>query len=121
MFTFGPVGALGAPRSASFAGAALALSLLGSAAPTAAHAQMIESGGCVNGWYSFNCVTRWAPAGDPFVREVPQPLDQAARALAKERDRRWVNRCKPTIEQDRYGVPRYRYAVPGCEFGVGEF
>jgi len=79
------------------------------------------SGGCVGGRGSFNCVTRWAPAGDPFVREVPQPVDEAARARARERERRWVDRCHPVIEPDRYGVPRYHYAMPGCEFGVGEF
>jgi hypothetical protein len=24
------------------------------------------------------------------------------------------------VFQDRYGVPRYEYAAPGCEFGVIE-
>lgn len=79
------------------------------------------NGGCVGSRGSFNCVTRWAPAGDPYLRDVPQPGNEAARALAKQRDQRWVDRCRPTIEQDRYGVPRYRYATPGCEFGLGEF
>jgi hypothetical protein len=55
------------------------------------------------------------------VREVPQPRDAAGRALARQLDRRWVERCRPIIEQDRYGVPRYHYAMPGCEFGVGEY
>jgi len=59
----------------------------------------------------------WAH-GDPFIRKVPQPRDAAERARAKDEDRRWVERCRPTIHPDRYGVPRYHYARPGCEFGV---
>jgi hypothetical protein len=86
----------------------------------AAQTAVIKNGGCVSSWSSFNCVTRWAPAGDPYVRFVPQPLGEAAMARAKERERRWAERCRPTIAPDPYGVPRYRYAQPGCEFGVGE-
>lgn len=86
-----------------------------------AHAQEIKTGGCIGGWHAFNCVTLWAPAGDPFIRKVPQPTDPAEQARAEERDRRWVQRCHPVIKQDRYGVPRYHYAMPGCEFGDGEF
>jgi hypothetical protein len=26
-------------------------------------------------------------------------------------------RCRPTFRQDKYGMPRYVYAAPGCEFG----
>lgn len=88
---------------------------------TSAQAQEMINGGCIGGRDSFNCVSRWAPAGDPNIRPVPQPDTQAARARAKARERRWVDRCQPVIKQDRYGVPRYHYAMPGCEFGVGEF
>jgi hypothetical protein len=52
---------------------------------------------------------------------VPQPANAEDRAHAAEEDRRWVERCRPTLRQDRYGVPRYQYARPGCEFGVGEY
>ncbi len=121
MLTFGCVGALCRPRSASFAGALLALSIMAPATFSAAQAQEIMNGGCVGSRSSFNCATRWAPAGDPFVRDVPQAQDEEGRALAKERERRWVDRCRPIIEQDRYGVPRYHYAMPGCEFGAGEY
>lgn len=85
----------------------------------AAQTAGVVVGGCVGTYGSINCAVRWAPAGDPYVRLVPQPLDEAAIARAKERDRRWVDRCRPILESDRYGVPRYRYAQPGCEFGVG--
>ena len=28
------------------------------------------------------------------------------------------NAARPVVHQDPYGVPRYEYAAPGCEFGV---
>lgn len=34
-----------------------------------------------------------------------------------ERERVWEDRCEPGITIDRYGVSRYRYLHPGCEFG----
>jgi hypothetical protein len=110
-------------RAASAVGTALALAVLfwcaGLAAAQAQEVPMLESGGCVASESSINCVSRWAPAGNPYLRFVPQPLDEAAIARAKERDKRWAARCRPVIEHDRYGVSRYRYAQPGCEFGVG--
>lgn len=78
-------------------------------------------GGCAGGPHAVNCTTIWAPAGDPYIRQVPEPTDPAGRALAREHERRWADRCRPSVKQDRYGVPRYYYAMPGCEFGVGEY
>jgi hypothetical protein len=101
--------------------AVFALALMAAAGISDARAQEIRSGGCIGGWHYFNCVTRWAPAGDPYVRSVPQSTDEAAGARTEERDRRWVDRCRPSLKQDRYGVARYHYAMPGCEFGVGEY
>jgi len=60
----------------------------------------------------------WAPLRDPYIRRVPQPRDAAGRARAREADQLWVERCRPTIRPDRFGVPRYHYTRPGCEFGV---
>lgn len=94
--------------------------MIAAATPTAAQPQGLRTTGCVGSWRSFSCVTRWGRAGDPFVRLVPQPVDAAEQARAVERDRRWVSRCRPVITQDRYGVARYHYAMPGCEFGIGE-
>jgi hypothetical protein len=121
VLTFGWAGAHRALRSVSFSGAVLALSIMAPATFSSAQAQVVHSGGCVGARNSFNCVSRWAPAGDPYVRDVPQPHDAAGRALKREHERRWADRCHPTIVQDRYGVPRYQYALPGCEFGVGEY
>lgn len=95
-------------------------------AGTSAHAQdRREIGGvsdtsCVGGFTTFNCVTRWGPAGNPYVRPIPGPVDEAEKARLVARDRKWLARCSPILERDRYGVERLRYAAPGCEFGVGE-
>jgi hypothetical protein len=86
---------------------------------TAAYADGMIVGGCV-GSGALNCVARWGEAGDPYVRTVPEPATEAEKARSAERDRKWEQRCRPTIMQDRYGVPRYQYAAPGCEFGVIE-
>ena len=87
---------------------------------TSASAQEIQSGGCLGTRYTINCTSRIGPAGNPYVRLVPQPADDAAARRSLERERRWADRCRPSILPDRYGVPRYTYASPGCEFGVGE-
>lgn len=84
----------------------------------AAHAEESAAGGCIGGGRSLNCVARWGETRDPYIRIVPQPADDTERKQAAERDRKWEARCKPTIAQDRYGVPRYQYAAPGCDFGV---
>lgn len=52
----------------------------------------------------------------PHIILVP-PLVGEARAAAEARDRQWVERCRPQIRQDRFGMPRYVYVAPGCEFG----
>lgn len=119
MFSFGRV-----RRSARFSRLLRACVLI--AACTAiiensAQAQQVRTGGCIGDWKTLNCVTRWVPGGDPYVRIIPPPSDGAAGARASERERRWADRCRPAIRQDRYGVARYYYALPGCEFGVGEY
>src|SRR5262249_49502816 len=80
----------------------------------------ISSTSCVGGFTTFNCVTRWGPAGDPYVRTVPRPVDEAEKARLVARDHKWLDRCKPIVERDRYGVGRLHYAAPGCEFGVSD-
>ena len=84
----------------------------------AAAAAGIASGGCIGAGASLNCLVRWGEAEDPYIRHVPQPVTEEERTRAAERDRKWEQRCHPAIAQDRYGVARYEYAAPGCEFGV---
>jgi hypothetical protein len=86
----------------------------------AAHADTLGVGGCVGTSGSLNCVVRVGPAGDPYVRTIPQPETDEDKERAAARDRKWIDRCHPIITQDRFGVPRYRYATSGCEFGVIE-
>lgn len=86
-----------------------------------ADAQEIWVSGCVANWGSVSCSDYHGPPSDPFLRLAPQPTTPEDQARAKERDRRWVDRCRPSIRQDRYGVARYHYAMPGCDFGFGEY
>ena len=83
-----------------------------------AHAEGSGVGGCIGSWDTLNCVVRWGPIGDPYVRQVPEPASDTERGVATDRERRWEQHCRPQIAVDRYGVPRYLYAAPGCEFGA---
>ena len=109
-FTRGPL----APWPWRLVAATLAASAAG-AVPAAA--DYMGSTNCVGARGMSSCITKWGEGGDPHIIEVPQPLSEDERASAAARDRKWVARCKPVIHQDRYGVPRYYYAAPGCEFG----
>jgi hypothetical protein len=120
--SFGSARVHGTARSAAVVAAAIALSLIASATTmNSAAAQEIHTGGCIASWGAFSCADLWATPSDPFLRLAPQPTTPEAQAGAKSRDRRWVERCRPTIRQDRYGVARYTYAMPGCDFGFGEY
>jgi hypothetical protein len=74
---------------------------------------------CYGAWRLESCViTSRDGRINPHVIHVPLPVSDEARAAAEARDRRWVARCRPAIQQDHYGMPRYIYAAAGCEFGV---
>ena len=90
---------------------AVALAVTGFAAEPA-HAGGYNSLNCVGSYNFFNCLHRFDYA--PPERYVPDPQEQAA---AAERERRWLARCRPVVQQDQFGVGRYRYAAPGCEWG----
>lgn len=63
------------------------------------------------------CSTTRALAEYPGAKIIR--LRPAEDAAYLERDRLWVERCKPRIATDEYGVDRYVYALPGCEYGGG--
>jgi hypothetical protein len=92
----------------------VALALLGSSVPLGpANASGIDVTNCVRSFFDFSCVERWDWTGDPSTpRRDPQEEAESA-----ERERQWVARCRPVVKQDQYGVGRYHYAAPGCEFG----
>jgi hypothetical protein len=110
-------GAASVSWSVAQIGAVIVLSVL---TFTSAYAGGVIDLNCVGGARSFNCVAQWATAGDPYIRIVPEALDEATRARATAVDRKWLARCRPVVEHDGYGVARYRYSAPGCEFGIGE-
>ncbi len=108
--------AASALRPAAQLAAAIVLSVVVCAT---ARASNVAAESCIGSAQSFNCVDSWTTSGDPFVRIVPDALSEAERAELAERDHRWLARCRPLVQRDRYGVARYYYAEPGCEFGVG--
>lgn len=89
---------------------------------TAALADVTYSGGCISsrGFSSgsTNCVfmEHKGTAGHSRIYKVEEPRGEELEA-AMERDRKWIARCNPVVRQDAYGVGRYYYAKPGCEFG----
>jgi hypothetical protein len=92
----------------------LSATMLGSA-----HAAGIGGLSCIGGFRNLNCMAQWGFPGDPHVRPVPETLGAADKAQAATRERRWLIHCNPVIARDAYGVARYQYAVPGCEYGIG--
>jgi hypothetical protein len=83
----------------------------------------------VEGVHTFNCYGRYFGQRScfatfrrgvfhPHVINVPALQSADDIAAAEARDRRWVARCRPQVRQDQYGMPRYNYAAPGCEFGL---
>jgi hypothetical protein len=86
---------------------------------TSAQAGTLINWSCVRGPYGYNCSTQRVTTGDPYVRTVPEALGEAEQSRLAARDSKWVARCRPVIDRDRYGVGRYRYSAAGCQFGVG--
>lgn len=85
-----------------------------------ARADGVRTKSCIGSRWSYSCVSNWRKdAGDPHAATVPE-TDADDLAASKERDRRWVARCRPVLRQDEFGVQRYHYAAPGCEFGKYE-
>ena len=103
-------------RSAASVSAAIVLSLTSA---TSANAGTVVDPSCVDPINGFNCAAQWGTAADPHVMQVPEAVGEAEQARFSARDRKWLARCRPVIERDRYGVARYSYAAAGCEFGVG--
>jgi hypothetical protein len=97
-------------RLTTLAGLAAALTLA-AMAPTA-QADAVRSTSCVMIRGLLSCTTRWHRVDT----QPPQPTEQEL-AEARERERIWTARCRPEIVQDGFGVPRYTYAAPGCEYG----
>lgn len=72
---------------------------------------------CVGTRGAIACAANWGPRVDAHIRRYLPPRDEQLEREAAQRERRWVARCRPVLKEDRYGVSRYEYAAPGCEFG----
>lgn len=102
---------------------AAAAALLGATAATmpatAAKADGLFTRSCVGQFGIGNCVVQWRvypSRQDKTLAANPEEMSPEA----QERDKKWLERCKPQGRQDEYGVTRLRYARPGCEFGKTE-
>jgi len=71
---------------------------------------------CVGSAGAISCAGRWEWTGEGRRRQ----LTEQEEAESAERHRKWVARCRPVIKQDQFGVGRYFYAAPGCEYGKYE-
>ena len=87
-----------------------------------AQAGGVSTSNCVNGWDGgTSCVEVWRDGlRDPYVVSVPRPTAPQDIADTAARERLWHARCHPVIRQDTYGVRRYHYSAPGCEYGKYE-
>jgi hypothetical protein len=87
-----------------------------------AQAGGVSTTNCINGWDgATSCVEVWRDGlRDPFVVSVPPPTSPQDVADTATRERLWQARCRPVVRQDMYGVRRYHYSAPGCEYGKYE-
>jgi hypothetical protein len=69
---------------------------------------------CVQTTSSLVCVRAEGAGSIAAIRSVP-PSDETKERRARQG--RWIERCRPVVIYDNYGVGRYRYATQGCEFG----
>jgi hypothetical protein len=80
--------------------------------------QGVETTNCFGTRHAEACTTAFRTRRiNPHIIAVPQPGSDDDRATAAARDQRWVERCRPVVRQDQFGVPRYHYSAPGCEYG----
>ena len=66
-----------------------------------------------------SCSGEWGEARGSFPKiiHVPEPKGDKETAEAEQEYRQWLERCRPVLRENRYGVGEYHYAKPGCEFG----
>jgi hypothetical protein len=109
-------GMFSATRLASriLAGGVMVLALSGVPFESAKAGGGSVGGACVGSGRGFACGGQWVFDDGPREPARRTPEEEAA---AAERERKWTAHCRPVIKQDDYGVPRYQYAAPGCEFG----
>ena len=95
--------------------ALLALSIM--AAPARSAPDRVYTTNCYGARNILSCVHTRGRGLNPHVISVAGPQTPEERQAAEARDRRWAERCRPVIRQDHYGMPRYSFNAPGCEYG----
>lgn len=75
-------------------------------------------GSCVFSGGLSHCARRYryGDAGATGIKTSREPSPEDV-AENRERERKWVDRCRPVVRQDAYGVGRYVYTARGCEYG----
>jgi hypothetical protein len=100
--------------------AALTALVLGGMSAPAAAQRWTDTvvGSCVYSYGAVHCVRqfRYGDPGNNGVQTLREPSPEEV-AEMRERERRWVERCRPELRPDAYGVNRYVYAARGCEYG----
>ncbi len=99
--------------------AMIAAALIAAGAP--AMAQRVTDtvvGSCVTSGGGAHCVRqfRYGDPGNSGIKSLREPVPEEVADL-REREARWVERCRPMLRRDAYGVGRYVYAARGCEYG----
>lgn len=95
------------------------LALGGASAPAAAQAFTdTVVGSCIFSGGAAHCVRqfRYGDRGATGIQSLREPSPEDA-AESRDRERRWVERCRPQMRPDALGVNRYVYAARGCEYG----
>jgi len=91
--------------------------VFGAGALAPAQADGIRTFNCVGGRGSVSCVSTWRRGiTDPHI--IPSPGRAPSRRSRGAAARQTLEaRCRPIVRQDQFGVERYVYVAPGCEFG----
>ena len=103
-------------RQISFAAKNLILTFSFTFSTFAVHADGIRNTTCIGSGGAFSCTTQWHRTSGG-TQHLPWQIDPRETAAAKERERKWLARCRPIARQDQFGVSRFSYAAAGCEFG----
>jgi hypothetical protein len=101
------------------------LAFIGAAALVAAmlpaHAAVLALPTSNSGWSACGYgVCQWGEGSVPIfprIIQVPQPTSPAEIDARDQRIKLWEVECDVKYVRDRYGVMRYIYSTPGCEYG----
>jgi hypothetical protein len=98
----------------------IAAAAIFSSAPTI-QAAAGNSVSCIQSGGSVTCVASSGyPNGIASVLHIEAAERLADKADSAAHEWKWMARCRPALRQDKYGVSRYHYSAPGCEFGKTE-